>query len=147
MAKIVNPQIRIDIVADEPFSILDAYKSVEINKDLSEEPNTATVTIYNNADLSGTPLAQTTTAGDGSYRIAFDGTITEPPYVLAEKNDLRGSGQSRLVPSLSSSTSNYYKDLTLYKTVETPEFATIAIPVASILGLLFLFNHRKSRKE
>ncbi len=28
-----------------------------------------------------------------------------------------------------------------------PEFSTIAIPVASILGLLFLFNHRKRRRE
>jgi PKD repeat protein len=27
------------------------------------------------------------------------------------------------------------------------EFSTIALPVASILGLLFLFNHRKRRKE
>jgi len=30
---------------------------------------------------------------------------------------------------------------------EIPEFSTIAIPVASILGLLFFFNHRKRRKE
>lgn len=107
----------------------------------------ATVTLYDNADLSGIPLAQNTTDGNGYYEIAFDGTITEPPYVLAEKNGLTGSGQSELKPSLSSSTSRYYKDLTIYKAVETPEFATIAIPVASILGLLFLFNHRKSRKE
>ena len=28
-----------------------------------------------------------------------------------------------------------------------PEFSTIAIPVASILGLLLLFNHRKRRRE
>lgn len=28
-----------------------------------------------------------------------------------------------------------------------PEFATMAIPVVSILGLLFLFNHRKHKKE
>ena len=28
-----------------------------------------------------------------------------------------------------------------------PEFSTIAIPVASILGLLFFFNHRKRREE
>ena len=28
-----------------------------------------------------------------------------------------------------------------------PEFTTIAIPVASILGLLFFFNHRKRRKN
>ena len=30
---------------------------------------------------------------------------------------------------------------------EIPEFSTIAIPVASILGLLFFFNYRKRRKE
>jgi hypothetical protein len=32
-------------------------------------------------------------------------------------------------------------------THQVPEFTTIAIPVASILGLLFLFNHRKHRKK
>jgi hypothetical protein len=31
--------------------------------------------------------------------------------------------------------------------VPIPEFTTIAIPVATILGLLFFFNHRKHRKE
>ena len=31
--------------------------------------------------------------------------------------------------------------------VQIPEFATIALPAASILGLLFFFNHRKRRKE
>ncbi|KAF5433441.1 hypothetical protein C5S39_01655, partial [Candidatus Methanophagaceae archaeon] len=30
---------------------------------------------------------------------------------------------------------------------QVPEFATIAIPVAAILGLLFFFNHRKKRGE
>ena len=29
---------------------------------------------------------------------------------------------------------------------EIPEFATIAVPVAAILGLLFFFNHRKRRR-
>ena len=33
------------------------------------------------------------------------------------------------------------------QTTDIPEFATIALPVASILGLLFFFNHRKRRKE
>ncbi|MEA2075430.1 MAG: PEF-CTERM sorting domain-containing protein [Euryarchaeota archaeon] len=28
-----------------------------------------------------------------------------------------------------------------------PEFSTIAIPVAAILGLMFLFNYRKRRRE
>ena len=36
---------------------------------------------------------------------------------------------------------------TAYGTGSIPEFATIAIPVASILGLLFFFNHRKHKKE
>ena len=30
---------------------------------------------------------------------------------------------------------------------EIPEFSTIAIPIAMILGLLFFFNRRKHRKE
>jgi hypothetical protein len=32
-------------------------------------------------------------------------------------------------------------------TYNIPEFSTIAIPVASILGLLFFFNHRKRRND
>jgi hypothetical protein len=32
-------------------------------------------------------------------------------------------------------------------THEIPEFSTIVLPVASILGLLFFFNRRKHRKE
>ena len=32
-------------------------------------------------------------------------------------------------------------------THQVPEFSTIAIPIASILGLLFFFNYRKRRKE
>ena len=32
-------------------------------------------------------------------------------------------------------------------TTEVPEFATIAIPVAAILGLVLFFNHRKRKKE
>ena len=31
--------------------------------------------------------------------------------------------------------------------VHVPEFATIAMPVGAILGLLFFFNHRKRKKE
>ena len=40
-------------------------------------------------------------------------------------------------------------DASIWAEVESgiPEFTTIAIPVASILGLLFFFNHRKHKKE
>lgn len=34
-----------------------------------------------------------------------------------------------------------------HKQGEIPEFSSIAIPIASILGLLFFFNRRKHRKE
>ena len=33
------------------------------------------------------------------------------------------------------------------KLTTVPEFSTIAIPVASVLGLLFLFNYRRRRRE
>ena len=36
---------------------------------------------------------------------------------------------------------------TVYGTSSIPEFATIAIPVAAILGLVLFFNHRKHKKE
>ena len=38
-------------------------------------------------------------------------------------------------------------DYTPGQTTPIPEFSTIAIPIASILGLLFFFNHRKRREE
>jgi len=42
----------------------------------------------------------------------------------------------------------YYKCVWDYhKTGEIPEFSTIALPIVSILGLLFFFNRRKQRKE
>lgn len=31
--------------------------------------------------------------------------------------------------------------------ISIPEFATIAVPVAAVIGLLFFFNHRKHKKE
>ncbi len=32
-------------------------------------------------------------------------------------------------------------------TIAVPEFATIAVPVGAILGLVLFFNHRKHKKE
>ncbi len=55
-------------------------------------------------------------------------------YVYAE-NDLTGKDRARTA---------YSHDGAFH---QIPEFATIAIPVAAILGLLFFFNHRKKRRE
>ena len=41
----------------------------------------------------------------------------------------------------------FEEDLITPTTAPIPEFSTIAIPVASILGLLFFFNYRKRRRE
>lgn len=41
----------------------------------------------------------------------------------------------------------HWEVLTPTSEYEIPEFSTIAIPVAGILGLIFFFNHRKRRKE
>ena len=38
-------------------------------------------------------------------------------------------------------------DYIILTDTEIPEFSTIALPVASILGLLFFFNYRKRRRE
>ena len=50
-------------------------------------------------------------------------------------SDVAGALQSNTANSHDSSSYN------------VPEFATIAIPVAAVLGLLFFFNHRKKRGE
>ena len=41
----------------------------------------------------------------------------------------------------------HWEVLTPTSEYEIPEFSTIAIPVASILGLLFFFNYRKRKRE
>ena len=41
----------------------------------------------------------------------------------------------------------HWEVLTPTDEYEIPEFSTIAIPVAGILGLIFFFNHRKRRRE
>jgi len=104
----------------------------------------ATVKVYADAGLT-VLLAEGSTDGDGYYEISFEAaSISEPPYVYAKKNDATGSDQSEFVQSF-----KYVSQVTIYKgNVELiPEFATIAIPVAAILGLLFFFNHRKRKKE
>ena len=50
---------------------------------------------------------------------------------------------SDVAGALQSSTANSH-DSSIYN---VPEFSTIAIPIASILGLLFFFNHRKRREK
>ena len=56
-----------------------------------------------------------------------------------------GEGWFSYVPGEYPDDCYYYYDWQEHR--EIPEFSTIAIPIASILGLLFFFNRRKHRKE
>jgi len=51
MAQVINPKVVLRILGTETIVISDAHVSFDIQKDLEDEPNEATVTIYNlNAD-------------------------------------------------------------------------------------------------
>jgi hypothetical protein len=65
-------------------------------------------------------------------------------YDLGETQYPNGDGWFTYVPGRYPKDCYYYYD---WQHGEIPEFSTIAIPVASILGLLFFFNRRKHRKE
>ena len=67
----------------------------------------------------------------GTYRMKLNGNVVEETYLAA--GDFTWEGRK-----------NWSKE---WDYGEIPEFSTIALPVASILGLLFFFNYRKRRKE
>ena len=60
-----------------------------------------------------------------------------------------GEGQVTVYDNAGSSfnSSAGYDFASCTRNVEVPEFATIAIPVAAILGLLFFYSHRKRKEE
>ena len=105
----------------------------------------ATVTAYSDqghANLVG----ETTTGSSGHYEINLTGKLLEgaPVFMHAKKDNAAGNATTTVVIGVQSL--NFYiaeADIP----IDVPEFATIAIPVAGILGLLFFFNHRKRRKE
>ena len=98
---------------------------------------------HGNTDAVGNPQDNLNTfnlsAADVYIRVPFTINFTDPPefgftlYIYAE-NDLTGKER---VKTAYSHDGGY---------THVPEFSTIAIPVAAILGLLFFFNHRKRRK-
>ena len=99
-------------------------------------------------------IGSDTTDGNGKYSIVnrlvypdgqfylriSDGTTTEtyPKYLYWRwgHNDYTWTGHPE-----------YIWVYLWNQTTEIPEFATIALPVASILGLLFFFNYRKRKRN
>ena len=97
------------------------------------------------------PVKTTTSATSGDYQMYINGKFA------GERNDLGVRYGSPVydwpIEIKDPSGFRYFWEpqkcyhLYSWTNEEIPEFSTIAIPIASILGLLFFFNHRKHRKE
>jgi len=116
--------------------------------DSGGNPVSCTVKITNS---SGGVIGEDPTDGTGLYNV--------PPtdYTLvADRNDtyemfIDGSSVgSKYIDGWTSGTPperKYAQEWSHRWDQQIPEFATIAIPVAAILGLVLFFNHRKRKKE
>ena len=117
----------------------------------------APVTASNCVDDTHTLTATLTVNGDPVSGATITFTVTAGPHVGASGTDVTDAigeatwsytgttvGMDTIVATGAGETSNV-----AHKAWQSciPEFSTIAIPVASILGLLFFFNHRKRRRE
>lgn len=99
----------------------------------------ALVTAYSDSSRS-TPIGTNITNNLGEYEIIDSGAITQV-WVKATapgKADAFANG----VPSGNTQTKFYLIDLTFI-----PEFPTVALPVGAVIGLVFLFQQRKNKKE
>jgi hypothetical protein len=98
------------------------------------------------ATISG-PTTMTCTAGTSTYETIDTGSQTPNDI---EKDwwlyDTAGN-QLNYVHIEKNIGLPHWEVLTPTSEYEIPEFSTIAIPVASILGLLFFFNYRKRKRE
>jgi hypothetical protein len=112
---------------------LQATKSVDIyvveNKDDWEDGNGLT-------DVSG-GYETTITGGDGSIptTLIWGSPLIQGSYDIVV--DTNQNGEWNTGEPIDSMEATGFEAI--------PEFSTIAIPVAAILGLLFFFNHRKRR--
>ena len=104
---------------------------------------------FNTFDLDdytvGTPPFTWTYSGNANLGVSIDAdnvvTITYPGG---------WTGSETITFTVTDSTGQSANDdatFTVSTCAPIPEFSTIAIPVASILGLLFFFNHRKRKSE
>lgn len=111
-------------------------------------------------------IVQEGDAGDLKFRITdpFGGTPSEdtggithmytPPAGLTEYDVLveimaapETQGKAYTVEYVDIQTNAFDVGSLSVPMISIPEFATIAVPVAAVIGLLFFFNHRKHKKE
>ena len=86
MAQVVNPKAKIKVIGSVEYEIEDLYISFDVNKDLEEEPNEATINISNlaegtrgqildSANESAPVEIHATAAGSSDYSILFKGEM------------------------------------------------------------------------
>ena len=103
------------------------------------------------ATCNGVKVGPTTSWGTGYYELNLSTTgcvVGDTVDVVATYSGHTGSASGAISgtgdPDGSILTVNV---AVVCVDIPIPEFATIAIPAAGILGLLFFFNHRKHKKE
>ena len=101
------------------------------------------------ATCNGNTVGPTTTNTYGYYELDLTTTgcsVGQTVDVEATYSGNTGSGSGQLQDAAESGFMQV--DFTIVCVdIPIPEFATIAIPVASILGLVLFFNHRKRKRE
>jgi hypothetical protein len=105
----------------------------------------ATIKVYSD-NLHTNLLGTGTSAGDGTYAVNLGDYSGINVYVSATLNTLSGDA----VGSLRQYGNIIVGVLYLYPTninISIPEFPTVALPIAAVIGLVFFFQQRKNKKE
>ena len=98
------------------------------------------------------------TDSDGNYGVDFTGTCSAGHIVnvTATHQGRTGSSSGKIKDyhvvqivdiDVTTPIPEFVQIVDIDVTTPIPEFTTIAIPAATILGLLFFFNHRKRKKS
>ena len=99
-----------------------------------------------NATCNSVTVGPNTTVSDGFYELDLATTgcnVGDTVDVVATYGGHTGSGSGTIGTS-----SLLHVNLAIVCVeIPIPEFATIAVPVGAILGLVLFFNHRKRKKE
>ncbi|MCK4542896.1 MAG: PEF-CTERM sorting domain-containing protein [Spirochaetales bacterium] len=78
------------------------------------------------------------TAGSGGYDYIDVALVSNGPAGAKYQLRMEDVGYSSVIMD---------RSLEIKEVVNVPEFTTVAVPIATILGLLFFFNHRKHRRD
>jgi hypothetical protein len=85
--------------------------------------------------------------GDGEYRLLFAKFDSSAAEEYSDVTTVTSEIKENEVHKYKVSIDETINPVRIPPENEIPEFSTIAIPVAAILGLLLLFNHCKRRKQ